>query len=129
MDNQAISNAPQTKPEYGDDFDTYDRHIVPGETAARKEREGDIFKTKPTEEGETDPESIHTMGGYTVDKEGLVNNFAIEPEMYINEPGDLREKHKQEARERAQELNQLNEDRDGELTMEQDKRGKGPGFI
>ncbi|HBL12290.1 MAG TPA: hypothetical protein DD379_12955 [Cyanobacteria bacterium UBA11162] len=129
MDNQAVSNEPNTKPEYGADVDTYDRHIVPAETAARKEREGDTFKTKPTEEGETDPDTIHTTGGYTVDKEGLVNNFAIEPEMYVNEPGDLREKEEQEALERARELDQLNEDRDGELTMEEDRRGKGPGLF
>ncbi len=67
--------------------DTYDLHIVPAETAARKKREGENYKQLP-EESE-DPDSIDTSGGFTVDKEGLVNNYAIEPEMYVEVPGDL----------------------------------------
>jgi hypothetical protein len=67
--------------------DTYDLHIVPAETAARKEREGENYKQLP-EESE-DPDSIDTSGGFTVDKEGLVNNYAVEPEMYVEVPGDL----------------------------------------
>ncbi|MHC5610355.1 MAG: hypothetical protein ACYTXA_04885, partial [Nostoc sp.] len=62
--------------------DTYDRGIIPAETAARIEREGNLYKTLPTEEKEadaptddqTDPDSIRTTDGYTVDKEGLLNN-------------------------------------------------------
>ncbi|WP_373479242.1 hypothetical protein [Geminocystis sp.] len=70
--------------------DSYDNHIVPAETAARKEREGDDFKHLKTHpEGS---ENIETTGGYTVDKEGLVDNFAIEPEMYYDTPGDLSKK-------------------------------------
>lgn len=61
--------------------DTYDRGIVPAETAARKEREGAGYKQIPESEN---PNEIDTTGGYTVDKEGLVNNFAVEPEMYSN---------------------------------------------
>lgn len=61
--------------------DTYDPHIVPAETAARKEREGSDYKhpTHLVEESQT----LQTDTGYTVDKEGLTNNYAIEPEMYI----------------------------------------------
>lgn len=70
--------------------DSYDPHIIPAETAARKEREGDDFKhLEAHPEGS---ENMETTGGFTVDKEGLVNNFAIEPEMYYETPGDLSEK-------------------------------------
>ncbi|MGD1857799.1 MAG: hypothetical protein ACFB2W_26485 [Leptolyngbyaceae cyanobacterium] len=68
--------------------DTFDRAIVPAETAARKEREGDSYKETPNE---TNEDSIDTTGGYTVSSEGLVNNYPIEPEMYIETPGDLRQ--------------------------------------
>lgn len=125
------------KPEVGVDVDTYDAHIVPAETAARMEREGSNFKSTPhkdkqemaTTDDQTDNESIDSTGGYTVDKEGLLNNYAIEPEMYINEPGDLREKEEMVEAERISEIEEVNEDKDGELTMESDRRGKGPGVI
>jgi hypothetical protein len=117
--------------------DNYDPHIVPAETAARMEREGTTYKTKPSEErdaraktdDQTDSGSINTTDGYTVDKEGLLNNYAIEPEMYINEPGDLREKEAELAAERAQELQDLSEDEEGKLTMEDDARHRGQGII
>lgn len=67
--------------------DSYDPHIIPAETAARKEREGDNFKTLPKHPPGS--ESLDTTGGFTVDKEGLVDNFGIEPEMYYEEPGDI----------------------------------------
>ncbi|MGB8689109.1 MAG: hypothetical protein WCD53_17460 [Microcoleus sp.] len=117
----------------------YDRGITPAETAARQEREGSNFMHTTTEkhqqhattDDQTDDESIHTTEGYTVDQEGLVNNYAIEPEMYINEPGDLREKQEAEALERGRFLVELKTQRgeEGELTMEGDTRGKGPGII
>lgn len=108
--------------------DTYDRGIVPAETAARKEREGDLYKQVPHDENTGD--DIDTTGGYTVDKEGLVNNFAIEPEMYVNEPGDLREEEEELHAERVEEMAEVNDtDKDGELTMDRDKRGKGTGII
>jgi len=117
--------------------DHYDRGIVPAETAARKEREGDQYKTVPTQEREaeaetnqqTDAESIDTTGGYTVDREGLLNNYAVEPEMYINEPGDLREKEAELKAERAKEIRDLRDDEAGKLTMEQDLRHRGQGMI
>ncbi|VEP13895.1 conserved hypothetical protein [Hyella patelloides LEGE 07179] len=58
----------------------YDRAITSAETAARMEREGDKFKQTPESEGDID-----TTSGYTVDREGLANNYAIEPEMYVEE--------------------------------------------
>ncbi|HEY9852148.1 MAG TPA: hypothetical protein V6D28_21925 [Leptolyngbyaceae cyanobacterium] len=117
--------------------DKYDPHIVPAETAARREREKETFKTVPTMEREeeaktnddVDDGSIRTTDGYTVDKEGLLNNYAIEPEMYINEPGDLREKEEAETQQRQKEIGNLKEDEEGKLTMEHDYRPKGQGAI
>lgn len=76
--------------------DNFDRGIVPAETAARKEREGDDYKTTPkgSEEG-----GDETTDGYTTSNEGLTNNYAVEPEMYVETPGDLEsegEPHKAE---------------------------------
>ena len=91
----------------------YDRGITSAETAARMEREGDDFKTTPDKQ-----EDIDTTSGYTVDREGLANNYAIEPEMYVEEPGDLSEKQAAEKAERARELKEINE-----------PGGKGVGII
>ncbi len=91
----------------------YDRNLTTAETAARMEREGENFRAKPEAHG-----SMDTTGGYTVSREGLLNNYAIEPEMYVNEPGDLREKQEAEAVERAKELKDINTE-----------GGKGPGVI
>lgn len=66
--------------------DSYDPNIIPAETAARKEREGDNFKRLPKHPPGS--ESLDTTGGFTMDKEGLVDNFGIEPEMYYDTPGD-----------------------------------------
>jgi hypothetical protein len=105
--------------------DTYDRGIIPAETAARKEREKENYKHLPEEEKDLD-----TTGGYTVDKEGLLNNYAVEPEMYVNEPGDLRQEEEELALQRARELEEVNQtDETGKLTMDRDNRGKGPGLI
>lgn len=60
----------------------YDRKITSAETAARMEREQDDYKEYPqSDQAETD-----TTAGYTIDREGLMNNYAIEPEMYVEEP-------------------------------------------
>ncbi|MBD1844075.1 hypothetical protein H6F89_11815 [Cyanobacteria bacterium FACHB-63] len=119
------------------DRDTYDRGIVPAETAARKEREGEQFKTTPTEareasattDDQTDAESIKMTDGYTVDQEGLLNNYAIEPEMYYEVPGDARQAEEEAKAERAEELHDINQDETGSLTMDGDQRGKGSGMI
>lgn len=106
--------------------ENYDRGITPAETAVRHEREGAGYKHTPGEkEGDID-----TTSGYTVDKEGLANNYAIEPEMYVNEPGDLKAKEEAEAAERVKERERINQtDEEGKLTMEEDKRSKGTGQI
>lgn len=83
--------------------DNYDRAITSAETAARMEREGENFKKTPEGEGDMD-----TTAGYTVDREGLANNYAIEPEMYYEEPGDRQEILKAEKAERAEELKDVN---------------------
>ena len=106
--------------------DHYDRGIVPAETAARREREKGNYKDTPDKEEDS---SLDTSEGYTVDKEGLVNNYAVEPEMYYEEPGDAKAIAEKEAAQRAEELEEVNEDKDGDLTMEADTRGKGPGAI
>jgi hypothetical protein len=119
------------------EVDTYDRGIIPAETAARKEREGDLYKTLPTEEREADAptddqttaQSIRTTDGYTVDKEGLLNNYAVEPEMYYEVPGDAAASAEQDADTRMEELAEVNEDKEGELTEQGDVRGKGTGLI
>lgn len=116
----------------------YDRGITPAETAARMKREGDQFKTVPSQEkdarestdDQTQPgSSVDTTGGYTVDKEGLLNNYAVEPEMYYETPGDARQELVEDAELRAEELTEVNEDKEGELTMDRDVRGKGTGAI
>lgn len=102
----------------------YDSHLVPAETAARMEREGSEFQHVVPED------STDTTGGFTTDQEGLLNNYAIEPEMYVNEPGDLRKQQEAEQKARKQELKEINQiDETGELTMQEDNRGKGVGVI
>jgi hypothetical protein len=91
----------------------YDRGIKPAEVGARQEREGENFGKLPEKEGDLD-----TTAGMTIDREGKMNNYAIEPEMYINEPGDLREEEEAEKARRAAELKDIKEQ--GE---------KGPGII
>ena len=98
----------------GGDEGHYDRGIQPAEVGARQDREGAKYKKLPDENSEVP----NTTKGYTVDQEGLANNYAIEPEMYINEPGDLREQEEAEKRERVEELEEVK------------KQGrKGPGVI
>ena len=118
-------------------IDTYDRGIIPAETAARIKREGVNYKHLPTEEDtasastndQTNISSIRTTDGYTMDKEGLLNNYAVEPEMYYEVPGDAREVAAEEKAERLQELREINADKTGILTENFDRRGKGSGMI
>lgn len=130
-DNKSIDSSDRAE------VDTYDRGIIPAETAARMEREGNLYKTTPTEEREasaptddqTDAGSIRTTDGYTVDKEGLLNNYAVEPEMYYEEPGDARQQAAEDTAERVEELGEINQDEEGKLTEKDDKRGRGPGVV
>ncbi len=110
-------NTPHILHEEAEPTPTYDRGIVPAEVAARIDREGEDFKVTPDHEEGT----IDTTGGYTMDREGLMNNYAIEPEMYINEPGDLREEEEAEKARRAQTLHEIKE--------VEGSSGKGQGVI
>lgn len=129
--NQASDSSERVK------VDTYDRGIIPAETAVRREREGVDYKTLPTEEklsssptdDQTDSESIRTTDGYTVDREGLLNNYAVEPEMYYEELGDARTTAKRDSSQRIEELEEINQDQEGQLTETDDRRGKGTGLI
>jgi len=106
--------------------DNYDPHIIPAENAARKEREGSEYK-HPPKNNESD---LKTDDGYTVDREGLVNNFAVEPEMYYEVPGDRTAIKEAEKARREEELHAINQtDESGKLTMEDDDRSKGVGKI
>ncbi|WP_413166466.1 hypothetical protein ACL6C3_07100 [Capilliphycus salinus ALCB114379] len=87
----------------GGDEGHYDRGIQPAEVGARQDREGVNYK-KLAKEQEGQP---NTTKGQTVDQEGLANNYAIEPEMYINEPGDLREEEEAQKQERVEELKEV----------------------
>lgn len=117
----ATENHPQPTPSH------YDPHIVPAETAARAKREGTHFGH--VDHDPQTPEQIHTRDGYTVDQEGLINNYAVEPPMYINEPGDLDQDKQVEAERQAADRKALAEDEEGKLTMDHDWRHKGPGLI
>lgn len=129
----------QVSPDTSDrvEVDTYDRGIVPAETAARREREGSLYKTHPTEareqsaptDDQTEGGSVHTTDGYTVDKEGLLNNYAIEPEMYYETPGDARQQDEAEHDDRSQEYEDISQESAGKLTEEGDDRGRGPGIV
>lgn len=67
--------------------------------------------------------------GYTIDEDGRLNNYAIEPEMYFNEPGDLRQEAEKAKIERLHELAEMQESEEGKLTIEHDLRHKGPGLL
>lgn len=108
-----------------EDSNHYDRVILPAETGARQDREGENFKHLPEPEGDLD-----TTGGYTVDREGLLNNYAVEPEMYYETPGDAEPQHQRDIAHRQEEIEEVtHNDETGKLTMEADKRGRGSGLV
>ncbi|WP_159784034.1 hypothetical protein [Sodalinema gerasimenkoae] len=108
----------------------YDPHITPSEVSDRMEQEGENFKKTPKPSRDPNQGHIDTTKGYTVDREGMANNYAVEPEMYYEEPGDLREKEQALKAERAQELKTVNNTSEaGKLEAGRDERGKGPGAI
>ncbi len=112
-----------------DSIPQYDAHIVPAESAARQRREGQDFG-HTSHVVDSDGELSQSTPGYTVDQEGLLNNYAIEPEMYINVPGDLRKEAFAEAIEASDYAHELKDlDEDGKLTIEHDWRQKGPGLL
>lgn len=119
---------PQSNP-HNVENDMYDAHIIPAETAARREREGENYKHTPKHDN-ADTKSINTTAGYAVDSEGLVNNYGIEPEMYYEVPGDARAQLEADAAARQEELADINSnDETGNLTTDGDRRGKGTGVI
>ncbi|PIG94727.1 hypothetical protein [Gloeocapsopsis sp. IPPAS B-1203] len=126
MENEARSKEKVTRNEELE-TSTADRGIIPAEVAARMDREGSDYRN--TADEQADPESIDVTGGATVDQEGLANNYAVEPEMYYDTPGDASQEAEQDKAHRAQELAEANEDKQGELTMEDDTRGRGPGAV
>ncbi|MBV5261589.1 hypothetical protein FLX56_24560 [Synechococcus moorigangaii CMS01] len=63
--------------------------LIPAEVAARQEREG-AFAPQPDT---TADESIDTTAGYTVSGQGLVNNYAVTPQVY-EEQESLAEKRR-----------------------------------
>ncbi len=91
----------------------YDRKITSAETAARMEREGENFKKLPDNE-----ENANATAGYTIDREGLANNYAIEPEMYYEVPGDMVADQAAAKERRVEELEEINS-----------PGGKGVGLI
>jgi hypothetical protein len=74
-------------------------------------------------------EEPRQRAGYTIDEDGRLNNYAIEPEMYVNEPGDLRAAAEKAKIERLRELAEMQESEEGKLTIEHDLRHKGPGLL
>jgi hypothetical protein len=87
-DNGAVVKMSSYVQDSDSDPDSYDPHMVPAETAARREREGDNYKHIPGNSENSN--AVELAGGYSVDKEGLVNNYATEPEMYFEVPGDAK---------------------------------------
>ena len=126
MNNEASSKEKTTKNEQLD-TSTADRGIVPSEVAARKDREGSDYRE--TADEQAGAESLDVTGGATVDQEGLGNNYAVEPEMYYEVPGDAKQQEEEQAAARAEEVVEANEDKEGDLTGETDTRGRGPGVI
>jgi len=116
-----------TKHDSQESVPQYDAHLIPAKSAARQHREGKGFGHPPHDE--PNGESSHTTDSYTVDQEGLINNYGIEPEMYVEVPGDLREQAAQDAAKRVHELQELSEDEDGKLTTKHVWRHNGPGMI
>lgn len=113
------------KPDAPVKTDGYDRFMVATETASRQAREGESFGRTP--EGESD---IDTTNGFTVDREGLANNYAVEPEIYAEVPGDMKKRNQAaEAARVKTRLEAQQTDENGKLTMGSDDRGQGVGVV
>lgn len=112
------------------ELEGYDRCILPAEVARRQEREGESYKQLPRPSHQEVEADLDTTGGYTMSREGLLNNYAVEPEMYYETPGDRTAMIEQEKAARRRELEEINDtDSDGRLTMDTDNRSKGVGII
>ncbi|NJM97578.1 MAG: hypothetical protein HC800_10830 [Phormidesmis sp. RL_2_1] len=106
----------------------YDAHLIPAETAAREAREGSHFGHVEHDQAD-DTEHIHTRDGYTIDQEGLINNYAVEAPMYVNEPGDLAAAEAALAKQKAADREALAKDDEGNLSAKINWHHKGPGMI
>lgn len=106
----------------------YDAHLIPAETVAREAREGRRFG-QVEHDSANNTEHIHTRDGYTVDQEGLINNYAVEAPMYVSEPGDLAEEEAAAAQQKAADLKSLSKDTNGNLSPDINWQHKGPGII
>jgi capsid protein len=74
-------------------------------------------------------ERLHRRTGYTIDEDGRSNNYAIEPEMYVDEPGDLKAAAEKAKVERLRERAEIQQGEAGKPTLESDWRDKGPGIM
>ncbi len=92
----------------------YDPGIIPNENRARQQREGELYKQTP----QPAQGDANVAEGFTVDREGLLNNYAVMPEPYIEEPGDLAEQERAAAEQRRRELDEVAA-----------AGGRGPGVI
>jgi hypothetical protein len=74
-------------------------------------------------------ERLHRRAGCTIDEAGRLSNDAIEPEMYVNEPDDLKQEAEKAKIKCLHELAELQAGEAGKLTLEFDWRDKGPGMM
>jgi len=51
------------------------------------------IEAEEAQEEADDPNPVHTTHGYVIDESGRIDNFAVEPQIYVNEPGDLGDQH------------------------------------
>ena len=130
MTTQKESHTPEMLPNdtATEQLSHYDPHLIPSETVARQAREGEDFG-HVDHDNPQDTEHIHTRDGYTVDQEGLINNYAVEPPMYVNKPGDLAEAEATAAKIRAADRKALSKDEDGNMSPKINWKHKGPGVI
>ncbi|MGB2925378.1 MAG: hypothetical protein WBB82_08755 [Limnothrix sp.] len=78
MDNELTTPIPE---DLKDKKVSSGEELVPAEVAARKEREGDI-NTNPEKTSGSDTK---VADGYTVSGQGLINNHAVTPDMYVSD--------------------------------------------
>jgi hypothetical protein len=85
----------------------------------------------PSTDEKTIIENLNGTNHYTVDQDGLMNNYPVEPEMYFEVPGDAREQNEAEKAARAQERREVTENSLGDPEGEEHvgSHGKGVGII
>jgi hypothetical protein len=85
----------------------------------------------PSTDEEVIAENLSGTNHYTVDQDGLMNNYPVEPEMYFEVPGDAREENEAEKAARAQERREVTQNSLGDPEGEEHvgSHGKGVGII